>query len=100
MTSPEVERGVVLPVGIEPTQCALEERLLSSAEASRRAAVTIRTVARLQRAVLPELHVVVRPPRVKLGLPGWHPGLLSKQLGRVVRVARIERAWLVWKTSA
>jgi hypothetical protein len=36
MTSPEVERGVVLPVGIEPTQCALEERLLSSAEACAR----------------------------------------------------------------
>jgi hypothetical protein len=100
MTSPEVERGVVLPVGIEPTQRALEERLLSSAEAWRRAAVTIRTVARLQRAVLPELHVVVRPPGVEPGRPEWHSGMRPKHLGRVVRVARIERAWLVWKTSA
>jgi hypothetical protein len=67
MTSPEVERGRVLPVGIEPTQCALEERLLSSAEAWRwrHAAVTIRTIARLQRAVLPELHVVVRAARIE-----------------------------------
>lgn len=94
MTSPEVERGRVLPVGIEPTQCALEERLLSSAEAwrRRRAAVTIRTVARLQRAVLPELHVVVRPPGVEPGHPEWHSGMLPKHFGRVVRVARIERA--------